>query len=401
VILKIVSKILNVCGIIYAQINMKEKKVCFILPYFDLNASSNALHILSLVEHAAKDIIIDLYIEKSTSKPEVKNINHIWQENSNFLIFKVLKRFSLFLFLRMKGYKYFYVQGSYFSSMIASFICFFTHGKSYYWHCEKFVNYGKDVEKGLFNFLKWKFFHDLTLRLTLRLVNFLVTGSESIKKEYCKLFKIKNSKVKIVPNSIDLEKFKTESSKTECRKKLLIPINKKVILFVHWLSPRKGADLLPEIIKNVVIKRNDVLFLIVGSGPLKNHIKDKIKKNGNTKFILMSNEVQNSKMPIYYKASDVFILPSRQEGFPRVLIEAMACGTPFISTDVGGIPDIISSAQKKFMVKSNDVKIFSEKILNFLNSRNEDRDVLINEGKKIVQNYKIENVKKQFLSLFD
>lgn len=109
-----------------------------------------------------------------------------------------------------------------------------------------------------------------------------------------------------------------------------------ICLFVGRLVPGKGVEELLEASK----KTKDVNFLIVGDGPLKNEV---IKRQTQANLIFVG-KVDNNKLPTYYNAADMLIVPStHEEGFGRVILEALSCGLPVIASNRGGIREALSS----------------------------------------------------------
>ena len=80
--------------------------------------------------------------------------------------------------------------------------------------------------------------------------------------------------------------------------------------------------------------------------------------------IKLLGAVPNRDILKYFIAADVFLMPSREEGFPRVLIEAMAAGLPYVASDIGGVREISPPQAQEFIVKSGDIDGYVEKIKN-------------------------------------
>jgi len=111
--------------------------------------------------------------------------------------------------------------------------------------------------------------------------------------------------------------------------------NKATILFVGRLIEKKGTRILCDVAKNFP----QINFVFIGTGPDEEYIKMKLKKNNNLKFI---GQVKNTELYKYYNSADVLCIPSQyEEGFGRVVIEAVACGLPVIGSNKGGIPEAL------------------------------------------------------------
>ncbi len=150
-------------------------------------------------------------------------------------------------------------------------------------------------------------------------------------------------KVHYLPNGFDEGKF-FKLDKQLCKKKLGLPDSKKIILNVGNLYDEvKGHHYLIEAINEVVKYNENILCIIIGDGKLKKKLQEQIDKSKLNKFIKLVGAKAHDEIPLWMNASDLFILPSLSEGNPVVMFEALGCGTPFIGTKVGGIPEVIIS----------------------------------------------------------
>ncbi|EKD63208.1 MAG: glycosyl transferase group 1 [uncultured bacterium] len=350
----------------------KPKKLVFVLPEYDENTSTHFAHTIDFIDEIAKDIDVFLFIEYAKGRPSLKNVDKIYCQKFPYPAVNLIERFIVLLWLRLKGYRNFYVHYSYWSGMIAGLI-----GKFYYWHCEAYQSYGSDRK---WWDLKWKFFDDLPLKICLKLCDFLVTGTLSMAKFYADCFHVKESKIKIVPNSINLERIHANGIRKIA----------KQIVFVHWLAPRKGADLLPEIVDGCLAADSDLKFLIIGDGPLFKNLQNRFRDNISVK---MTGALPNNDVIKHIAESDLLIMPSRQEGFPRVILESMALGTAFVATDVGGMKDIIPAEYK--VVEPSHIELFSQRIVELVSDSNS-RDEVVKSGLEKVKDFSTQNVAKIF-----
>ncbi|WP_456367964.1 glycosyltransferase family 4 protein [Thermococcus sp.] len=140
--------------------------------------------------------------------------------------------------------------------------------------------------------------------------------------------------VRVVPNGIDMKRFDIPVEKEDAKK--LLNLKGKVVLYVGRLEPRKGVGILINAMKHV-----DATLLVVGKGSMLPILRNKVRLMGISNRVKFLGPIGYSILPLYYRASDVFVLPSLSEAFGIVLLEAMASGTPVVGTRVGGIPEII------------------------------------------------------------
>ena len=146
-----------------------------------------------------------------------------------------------------------------------------------------------------------------------------------------------------IPNAVDIEKFKRIDT-----------INRKFITFIGRLSYIKGIDIFLKIIKELYKEDNTLKFLIIGNGPLKNLV-EKAKKE---LPITYKEYFPYEKIEKVYNMSKLIMLTSRFEGVPTTILESLACETPVITSNVGGVSEIIKAKENGFLFKID--KIFQE-----------------------------------------
>jgi glycosyltransferase involved in cell wall biosynthesis len=170
-------------------------------------------------------------------------------------------------------------------------------------------------------------------------------------------------------------------------------INKKddgtdiIIGFVGRISEEKGIINFIEAIKILHNAKKSYNFLIGGDGPLFEEIKETCASYNNR--IDFTGWIEHEDLPNILNRLNLLILPSYTEGVPTIILESMACGTPVLATDVGGINDIIKDGVTGFILKSNDPKSIAEGIEIVQNS--ELKSVAANARRFIEMNYSFEN----------
>jgi glycosyltransferase involved in cell wall biosynthesis len=145
--------------------------------------------------------------------------------------------------------------------------------------------------------------------------------------------------IHVVYAGIDREVFRPGSS-AAARGRLGLEPDIPIILFVGNLLPVKGLDVLVE--ASFLLKKDGVKFscLLIGQGPMRDRLERQIASLQLQEQVHMLGVKPNEELPEWYRAATLFVLPSRSEGLPTVLREAAACGTPFVASSVGGIPEI-------------------------------------------------------------
>jgi glycosyltransferase involved in cell wall biosynthesis len=191
---------------------------------------------------------------------------------------------------------------------------------------------------------------------------------------------VSSNKLHVIPNGYDERLFKPIPA-IKARKKLGLPLNKKILLSVGNLVDAKGHIYLIGAMSLLLRKRRDLLLIIVGSGPLKKLLQSMVKKNGLEDHVMLAGGRRHEEIPIWMNASDIFILPSLQEGFPTVIPEAMACGKPVVATKVGGVPEAITSDYLGILVPPKDSESLSWAILEVLDKK-WDPNIILEHAKK-------------------
>ncbi len=174
-------------------------------------------------------------------------------------------------------------------------------------------------------------------------------------------------KIEVVPNGVDTVKF-TPQDKHECRKKLSLNLDKKIVLFIGSFRKVKGIDdLIAAFAKLSNANRDNLSLVLLGDGELREEIKENIHELNLESRIKLQGAVPYADIGLWLNASDVFCLPSLNEGCPNVLLEALACGVPVVATRVGGIPEIINSDNLGILVSPHDPEALAGGILRALN----------------------------------
>ncbi len=137
-----------------------------------------------------------------------------------------------------------------------------------------------------------------------------------------------------LPIGIDEETFKP--GPTLLRAKLQWSDQNKIIGYVGRLTPLKGADLLAAAFRQLSKQLPEARLLIIGTGEEKQNLQATLAEEFRRKIVHVEPDVEHEQLPRWYRAMDLFVMPSRYENYSNAILEAMACGAPFVASEVGG-----------------------------------------------------------------
>lgn len=163
--------------------------------------------------------------------------------------------------------------------------------------------------------------------------------------------------VSVIRNGVRQDAF-FPMDKAKARERLGLSAHRKVILFVGNLLPIKGVDCLLRAFVNVS-KANQADLIIIGKGESAPELKALTKTLGIEASVRFPGSVRHDEIPLWLNACDVLCLPSHREGFPTIIVEALACGRPVVATRVGGVPEAIASDSLGILVDSNQPEILA------------------------------------------
>jgi len=187
-----------------------------------------------------------------------------------------------------------------------------------------------------------------------------------------------------IPNAIDLNLIPKKSTKQF----------ENQIIFAGRLSKEKGIEILLEIATQLP---DNYHLLIAGSGPLEEKVQNLADKKTNVHYLGYQSK-QNLLSLI--RGSDLLIQPSLEEGMSSTLLEAMACGTCILASNIEGISEIVENNKNGLLVEPNNRDELINKILELL-PKKEKRLRMANEGLEIVKKYDWKKVGKLYLNFYE
>lgn len=217
-------------------------------------------------------------------------------------------------------------------------------------------------------------------------------------------------KVLVIPNGVDIVKYAPTSyeRKIYMRRELGLPEHAKLCIFTGVVDYRKGIDVLIQSWNQVISENSDAQLLVVGprtkiefigiNSRFVSDLEDKIQLmgfHGTVRFLGYKSTV----IP-YLKAADLFVLPSRREGLPNSLLEAMSCGLPVIATGKGWGKEIIENNVDGVLLDTLDSKELEQKICFLLDNHSKRNELGMMAREKITKGYSIQRVAQLYLMLY-
>jgi len=172
-------------------------------------------------------------------------------------------------------------------------------------------------------------------------------------------------KIVRIPPGVDTETFRP-GDRSEARRALKIPENKKVLFTLRRLEPRMGIDRLIEAVSSLKDRYPDILLLVGGRGSLLESLEGLIREKGLENNVRLLGYIAEKDIPVYYQAADLFVLPTRAlEGFGLVTQEALASGLPVVGTPVGATPEVLGGLDPRLLAKDSSPEALKEAIEGF------------------------------------
>ncbi len=256
------------------------------------------------------------------------------------------------------------------------------------------------VVSSIHNIEVWmEWYHTLLDRLSSRFADRIVSCSDAAREYSIKKTGIDAKRYTTIYNGVDLAKFNRKLNFKSKREELGLEVSYPVIATIgRLIEPQKGLRYLIEAAQKFVLEFPKTQFLIIGDGPAKDDLQNLVKKLGISKNFFFAGMRQD--IPEILNTIDIFVLPSLQEGFGIVLIEAMAAGKCIIATKVGGIPEVVKDGETGILIPPKDVQSLLTAMLDLMKNKNR-RKKLGERGRDWVENrFSIECTVVQIESLY-
>lgn len=186
---------------------------------------------------------------------------------------------------------------------------------------------------------------------------------------------IPSSKVTVIPNAVDIEKFSTDGAPDEALRAQLGLTGARILGFIGSFYAYEGLDLLLNALPRILEQAPDVRVLLVGGGPQEKALKQLSLALGIADKVVFSGRVSHSDVNRYYDLVDVLVYPRHSMRLTELVtplkpLEAMAQGRLFAASDVGGHKELIRDWETGVLFKAGDPQSLADKVLDLLQSTN-------------------------------
>jgi D-inositol-3-phosphate glycosyltransferase len=213
----------------------------------------------------------------------------------------------------------------------------------------------------------------------LRSADMIIAATQAELAQLQWLYEVKTDHVRVIPPGVNLRRF-NPIPVDEAREYINAPLDKRMLLFVGRIEPLKGIDTLLRALARLkdmgVLKCHNLCLSVIGgdasvSESQMSHEMTRLNKLrdelGLTDIVTFLGKKDQATLPYYYSAADIVVVPSHYESFGMVALEAMACGTPVVASQVGGLAYLIRDGETGFHVPDQDPVALSEQLLAILN----------------------------------
>lgn len=229
---------------------------------------------------------------------------------------------------------------------------------------------------------------------TLKSADKIICYTQKEKDKLADMLKIDSKKIAVIPNGVNTDLFHPNPNINRSNTS-----NAITILWVGRFVRGKGVEYIIHAAKIMVKENPDLKILLVGDGPSKGKIKGLIEKFNLKENVKIKENIPNANMPEVYQKTDIFVLPSLNEGVPKTILEAMACGKPVVISEFPHLQELIKNSGLSF--PKGDVHALADKIMRLIRDPELAKELGINGRKKILKDHSWEHTVHKTIELYE
>jgi glycosyltransferase involved in cell wall biosynthesis len=224
----------------------------------------------------------------------------------------------------------------------------------------------------------------------------IITNTNSIKVIYESFGWFPDNFIHVVYNGVETD---TDVQEMNLREKYQLPDNSSIIFSAGRLDRQKGFDLLIEVAKMAKDKNLNWQFIIAGEGKLKDTLNGQALRLGVSDMVHFTGFTHH--VTAMLKASDVFVMPSRYEGMPNALLEAMAFGKANVATSVNGAPELVEDGVTGFLVETENTAQIFDKLSGILTNTALRKSMEQKSKKRVIEHFTFDKMTDNLLNLIN
>lgn len=378
-------------------------KLIYVLNSFSQGEASHFAHLAHLLEEMAdRGCEITLVIEKMRASPSIQHSRiQVIGLHSTKPVLRHIELFFLMLRLIRQGYTRSFYRISAPACIIGSIAHRISGGQTFLWQSGTTHEVDWARPFGWKKF-KWWLGSYLPNWMARKMTTYFVTGPEKMVDYYQEVVGIPRDKIRLLYNDIRIDRF-SAFHRPEARSQLLAERHRApdtvVLLIVHRLSPVRRTTLylrpLLASLRTAALGQ-PWLLIVAGGGSELDEARRIAAETGTTVNVEFLGDVPNHALPPLYAQADLFLQPSYTEGFPRVLLEAMAAGLPIVSTDAGGTAQLVGPLQATYITDKESPADFVATTLKLM-ARREEWSTVGRENRKTVQRFSTPVVAQMYM----
>jgi glycosyltransferase involved in cell wall biosynthesis len=254
-----------------------------------------------------------------------------------------------------------------------------------------------------FKKLKKNFYMSIIGKKILKKAKFIHLLTQEEKEHFLEFYPEFESKIRVIPNGLDLSQFEVDLNKSDLIKKYPHLKDKKIILFLSRINWIKGLDILIPAFAKLYKEDKNFHLLIVGKDDgdgYEKKVKQWVNNYGLLDAVTFTGLLTGKDKLMAFYGSDIFVLPSYSEGLSTAVIEAMACGIPIVVSDKVGISKEIMQYNAGTVVKTNVDDVYNG-IKNVFQNLDKAKDMALNAKRMVYKLYDINKVADEMIKMYE
>lgn len=341
--------------------------VGYVVPAYAADDASHMAHLPRFLSEVGKVCDVHVIIQRGRGQPVFPNVRSVYVQQPGHHLQRARELIQHVYRLQQQGCRKIFIRISASAAFELGLFARLWNLQIYYWISGQSGNL-KPSWRGAYRQRIAFELSRLLQKINIRLAYRFVTGPESMVAYFKHEFNINEDKIVLLYNDIDITSILSEYhlySKIDYKSDLNLDKESEIVLFVGRVSPLKGGNNLIPLAEHLITYCPRAQLLVVGQLDHLPDVPKRVKQLG-LHNVTFCGPIANHELSRYFHAADVFVLPSESEGFPRVLLEAMAYGVPIVAFDVGGVRDLLHADQHRFLLPRGHVQGMAQQVASLL-----------------------------------